>query len=173
MRAIVLVTADAGKSGDVLNGIRRISTQRGRAIGQAGLVFGRWDIIGELEVANSVELANYVTQLHSIGGTRSTETLIGFDARPWVRRQPPPPSACILVRVFAGKLNDALTAIRGPPVGVGDDNAYPVFGRYDIVVFKHGSLADITSTATAINSLNPRVKSTETAVAPLDWPEPM
>lgn len=170
MRACILVTVEPGKSQQVLDAIRRNAAGRGHA----GLVFGRWDIVGELGLTEMslTDINNYITQtLQNIDGIRSTETLIG----PTAQRRTAPlqssgPSSCILVRVYRGALDRALSQVQGI---VGADNAYAVTGRYDIVAFKHGSLEELTRTSTAINALNPTVKSTETNIAPQDWSTPM
>lgn len=170
MRACILITVEPGKSQPVLDALRRNSAGRGHA----GMVFGRWDIIGELGLTDMslTDINNYITQtLQNIDGIRSTETLIGPTApRRTAPLQSSGPSSCVMVRVYRGALGRALGQIQGI---VGSDNAYAVTGRYDIVAFKHGSLEELTRTSTAINALNPTVKSTETGIAPLDFPVPM
>lgn len=69
--------------------------------------------------------------------------------------------ACVLVRALPGKVKTALEAIKKVKNVV---RAFPVYGRYDIVVFVEApDFKSLTAASREINTIE-GVKSTETAI---------
>jgi len=69
--------------------------------------------------------------------------------------------ACILVRAMPGKVVKVLDEVKKVK---GVANAFPVYGRYDIVAFVDGpDFNSVSKTSGEINAIK-GIKSTETAI---------
>jgi len=69
--------------------------------------------------------------------------------------------ACVLIRAFPGKVKTTLEATKKVKNVV---RAFPVYGRYDIVVFVEGpDFKSLTAASREINTIK-GIKRTETAI---------
>ena len=71
-KAYVLIEAEVGKTGAVIQGVREVE-----GVKCADSVAGAYDIVATTEVEDLDALGSVVKQLHSVSGICKTTTLIG------------------------------------------------------------------------------------------------
>jgi len=71
MKACILIRVIPGKAGEALEEVKGIA-----GVERASLVFGRYDLVAFLQVADYETLREATAKINSIGSLRSTETLV-------------------------------------------------------------------------------------------------
>lgn len=74
MKACVLIKVIPGKHKDVATALRRQSEVK-----KAFPVLGRQDVIANVDVSGTRELASLVSQIQALSAVKGTETLIGVE----------------------------------------------------------------------------------------------
>lgn len=75
--ACVLIRCEAGKTPDVAS-LLAVAQKIGgfKGVKTAFLVFGRWDVVVELEAADIETLTATVLKINGLSGVKDTETLV-------------------------------------------------------------------------------------------------
>jgi len=71
--ACILICCESGKYKDALAALKKV-----RGVKRAFPTTGRWDLVAEVEAADTKALGETSMKIHALLGVRATETLVGF-----------------------------------------------------------------------------------------------